>query len=134
MNTFDDKSNSYDFDFFKLDEQLNQSVKSRETESCVSAMLCRHQHKHDHFKDHIKHVLKDRFETNVDGRLNQSHNHALASLSAISREEEMNFLLEQKKEWLKKPDQCAEHAENGSCCSDFEHCDGVSGGHCNGHE
>ena len=22
---------------------------------------------------------------------------------------------------------------NGSCCSDEDHCDGVDGGHCNGH-
>ena len=26
------------------------------------------------------------------------------------------------------------HPGNGSCCSDFNHCDGRSDGHCNGHE
>lgn len=54
------------------------------------------------------------------------------SLGSIGQEE--NFLLDQKQEWLKQDDRCCDHVDNGSCCSDLDHCDGLSGGHCNGHE
>ena len=45
---------SYGYDFFQEEDLLNQSVKSKETNSCFSDRVCQHRHEHDHFLDHIK--------------------------------------------------------------------------------
>ena len=99
---------------------------------CLSHRACQHQHEHDHFLDHIKHVMKERAESGSQHcSLGKP---SLKEMSCMSHEHEENFLLDQKQAWLKQHDRCCDHEDNGSCCSDDNHCDGLSGGHCNGHE
>ena len=49
---------------------------------------------------------------------------------------EKGFLKNQKYQWEKNNETlnpCCDHEDNGDCCSDIDHCDGLDSGHCNGH-
>lgn len=104
-------------------------MKSKETISCLSDRVCQHRHKHDHFLDHLKHVMKEKQDSGSYGREPGS----FKAMSIESICQDCNFLVDHKQEWLNKNDRCCDHLDKGYCCSDLDHCDGLSGGHCNGH-
>lgn len=108
----DEQWSQYD-EFFREEDKRNLSLKSKETkfgrsEHCVMMKRCLHQHAHMH--EHHSHHHSARKWQEVE--------HSVKMLSA--------------KDFLRNQDEC--HHENGSCCSDFDHCDGLEGGHCNGHD
>ena len=51
-------------DFFKLEDNVNKSIRSKATIECMSELeacyrKCQHRHNHDHFTQHLEHVIKD---------------------------------------------------------------------------
>ena len=113
---------------------------------------CQHQHNHEHFGQHLEHILLDDQTTFQKNCGNSQHNHGsrvkddfhllqhLKSGNIASLEKccklDANFMENQKKKWAQlnagKP-QCWDLEDDGDCCSDMDHCDGLDDGHCNGH-
>ena len=83
---------------------MNESVKSKETNSCFSDKVCKHRHEHDHFLDHIKHVLKEKEKKEDSGSYGRNNfNQGAGSLGHYSHKEmsidsikDVNFLVDQK--------------------------------------
>ena len=75
---------------------MNASVKSKETDSCLSANICQHRHKHDHLLDSVNQPLSGREHieslSNGFGTNRSNNKYKLKSLKRRSSESESNFL------------------------------------------